>query len=720
MSVEELPADQELVSRYRQCRDEAAFEALVRRHGPLVLGVCRRVTGHHHDAEEAFQATFLVLARKAAAGLAPEALPNWLYGVAYRTALKLRSAIARRRAKEVQVTMVLDPEAPAADGWSDIAPILDRELNQLPGKYQAAIVCCDLKGMSREVAARELGWPEGTLKVRLMRGRTILAKRLARQGVVLSAGALAVAVAQNAASAAVPTALVASTVHAAGALAATQAVTTAAVGTKAVTVAKTSAKALLKPLLFGKVTVATSVGGVALAVVTATAAVFVSAEPKSPPPTQEIRLPVEIEEALRENGEQLSPITVATKTHIESKLPQDEAIKRLNMSDAPNPKVLFAERTCRTILQDHKLYVANSLFGETVDKKPIEGVSEVVIDGRFSLRGNRTNLPKSNAFLMKEFASTVFERMPEAFTAISPYFQMTASFALSSTVRAGAGAKGAEYRVNAESAVLAHLRKGGKLVSVENVTLDGHKAVRVELEVPNPIRKGAELIDINQLRENQKHSKASPKWQEQVLQGVLAQRKLPATCRYAYYLDPALHYAVRRLDRSYAPDTLLSRSISSDFVQEPGRPVWLPRRIETEMHEMPNQSTPDPVLVDSILSEVLEITTYDFARVPDDAFALNYTKPGTFVVDYTDATAKSSDGSIRYQIPERPQELTAVIQKARNAPQPMMLGGRPLAMAGPVQPRYRTKTLVMIGVANVAAIACGIAFVVWRRRKEGE
>ena len=243
MPIEEKSSDQELLARYRRCRDEAAFEILVRRYGPLVLGVCRRVIGRHHDAEEAFQGTFLVLAQKAMAGRIPEALPNWLYGVAYRTALKRRSVLARRRAKEVQVAMFPEPEAPANDRWADIAPVLDRELSQLPGKYQAAVICCDIKGMSRETAARALGWPEGTLKVRLMRGRSILAKRLARQGVVLSAGALAVVISQNAASAAIPSALVASTVHGAGALLATQAVSTTAVGTKAVTVAKTSAKA---------------------------------------------------------------------------------------------------------------------------------------------------------------------------------------------------------------------------------------------------------------------------------------------------------------------------------------------------------------------------------------------------------------------------------------------------------------------------------------------
>jgi RNA polymerase sigma factor (sigma-70 family) len=718
MPVEEKSSDHELLVRYSRCRDEAAFEILVRRYGPLVLGVCRRVIGRYHDAEEAFQATFLVLAQKAMAGQAPDALPKWLYGVAYRTALKRRSAIARRRAKEVQVAMFPEPAAPAKDRWADIAPVLDKELSRLPGMYQAAVICCDIKGMSREAAARSLGCPEGTLKVRLMRGRSILAKRLARQGVALSAGALAVVIAQNAASAAVPSALAASTVHGAVAILATQAVSTAAAGTKAVTLAKTSAKALLKPWLFGKVTVVTSFGGASLVALTATAALFISADPKAAVPDSELRLPSKIEQALRENGRELSPITIACKTRTENKVPMDEAIKRFNLADAPDPKRLFQERTSRTILQDHKLYVANSFSGgQTEKKEPIEGVSESVFDGNFSFSGSRTNQPSNPRVLRKEPAAMMLARMPQAFAAISPFFELTSGFALTVEARGTAsGAQKLNYHVDVESAVLANLRKGGKLLSVEDVTLDGRPVTRVELEVPNPIRKGAELIDIDKIREMQKHSPGNPKWQEQVVQTILDQRKLPETCRYAYYLDPALHYAVRRFDRSFAPDTLLSRSNFVDFQQVPGRQLWLPRRVETEMHEVPNQ--PGKVIAETILMNNLEVTAYDFARVPDDTFVLTYTKPGTFIVDFSDPAAKTSDGALRYRLPERAQDLPAVIEKARTAPSPVFLGGPP--WNGALQPAYRGRAMVWIAVANVVAISCGAAFVVWRWRKERE
>src|SRR5262249_26019760 len=159
------------------------------RHGPMVLGVCRRVLDHAHDAEDAFQATFLVLARKAASIVARDTVGNWLYGVAYRTAHKARVAAARRRLKERQMSR---PEALDEDVWRELRPVLDQELNRLPEKYREPVILCDLEGQTRKEAARRLGWPEGTLSGRLSRARVLLAKRLARHGLTLSGGAMAV------------------------------------------------------------------------------------------------------------------------------------------------------------------------------------------------------------------------------------------------------------------------------------------------------------------------------------------------------------------------------------------------------------------------------------------------------------------------------------------------------------------------------------------------
>jgi RNA polymerase sigma factor (sigma-70 family) len=184
--------DGQLLECYLTRQEEAAFEALVRQHGPMVLGVCRRVLRNEHDAEDAFQATFLVLLRKASCILPRDRVGNWLYGVAYRTSLKAKAMRAKRRAKERQVTR---PETDQT--WLEL---LDYELNRLPDKYREPVVLCHLQGKTRREAARILGWPEGTVATRLTTARRILAKRLR--------GSIAIPIAS------VPPVLVASTVRA--------------------------------------------------------------------------------------------------------------------------------------------------------------------------------------------------------------------------------------------------------------------------------------------------------------------------------------------------------------------------------------------------------------------------------------------------------------------------------------------------------------------------
>ncbi len=203
--------DAVLLGCFVECRDEAAFAALVRRHSPLVWGVCRRVLGDHHDAEDAFQATFLVLARKAASIASSKLLANWLHGVARNTARKARAKAARRRARERLVACVPDLPAAEESHQPDLRPLLDEEVGRLPGKYRVVILLCDLEGKTRREAAGQLGLPEGTVAGRLARARAMLARRLSRRGVVLSGGALAAALSGEVASAS----LVSSTLKAA-------------------------------------------------------------------------------------------------------------------------------------------------------------------------------------------------------------------------------------------------------------------------------------------------------------------------------------------------------------------------------------------------------------------------------------------------------------------------------------------------------------------------
>jgi RNA polymerase sigma factor (sigma-70 family) len=215
--------DGQLLASFVEQQDEAAFEVLVRRHGPMVFGVCRRVVGNHHDAEDAFQATFLVLARKATVVRPREKVANWLHGVALRTARKTRALMAKRQSREKPVTDAPEPETARQDQWRDVQPLLDQELNGLPEHYRLPILLCDLEGKTIKDAAQQLDWPQGSLAGRLARGRKLLAKRLAKRGMVLSAGSLAAVVSHGAASVGVPTSLMSSTVKAATMIAAGQA-----------------------------------------------------------------------------------------------------------------------------------------------------------------------------------------------------------------------------------------------------------------------------------------------------------------------------------------------------------------------------------------------------------------------------------------------------------------------------------------------------------------
>jgi RNA polymerase sigma factor (sigma-70 family) len=208
-------SDGALLERFVARNDGAAFEILLERHGPMVWGVCHRVLGNHHDAEDAFQATFLVLARKAAAVCPREAVAGWLHGVATRTAQKARVISAKRRARETPMPRVPDLELAPREPWDELAPLLDQALGRLPERYRLAIVLCDLEGLSRREAAIQLGWPEGTVASRLARARAVLARLLAQRGLTLSGATIALLLAEHSASAAdVPRTLLAATARA--------------------------------------------------------------------------------------------------------------------------------------------------------------------------------------------------------------------------------------------------------------------------------------------------------------------------------------------------------------------------------------------------------------------------------------------------------------------------------------------------------------------------
>jgi RNA polymerase sigma factor (sigma-70 family) len=281
------PSDGELLSRFAAARDEAAFAALLGRHGPLVLSVCRRVLGHEQDAEDAFQATFLVLACKAGSVAGRESVGSWLYGVAFRTATRARRAGDRRRRREAAAAS--PPQAASLPTEPQDWEALYEELDRIPEKYRAALVLCDIQGRSRQEAAAQLGMPEGTLSSRLATARRMLGDRLTRRGLGLAVGALA-------ASAAVPDALASSTSSLAALVAAGQ---LAAVEASAAFLAK----GVLRAMVMTKLKFALAAAA-ALAVVTGGASLRwgpAPAEAQQPPPAKAGKPLSELEELRQEN-----------------------------------------------------------------------------------------------------------------------------------------------------------------------------------------------------------------------------------------------------------------------------------------------------------------------------------------------------------------------------------------------------------------------------------
>jgi RNA polymerase sigma factor (sigma-70 family) len=196
--------DGQLLERFCRRREQTAFAILVHRHGPMVLAVCRRTLPNPADAEDAFQATFLVLARKGPSVRKRESVGSWLYGVAYRIALKARAQAAQRRSRESRAVARAQAGPLAELTRQELWAVLDEELSRLPEKYRAPLVLCCLEGKTHEQAARELGWPKSSLTSRLVRARGLLQRRLVRRGIALPAGLLAAALLEETAQAAVP------------------------------------------------------------------------------------------------------------------------------------------------------------------------------------------------------------------------------------------------------------------------------------------------------------------------------------------------------------------------------------------------------------------------------------------------------------------------------------------------------------------------------------
>lgn len=231
-------SDQQLLERFTTLRDRDAFAVLMERHGPLVWSTCCRLLKDIHTAEDAFQATFMILVRKAGAIRRGATLPSWLHRVAFRVALYARTQAGRLRIEPTEVDTMPAPEPNNEAEWKELRPILDEEINCLPEKYRTPIVLCYMQGKTNEEAARLLGWTKGTLSGRLARARDLLRARLTRRGITLSTGAVVAACGELTGTAAVPATLMQSTFDAMSLIAAGQPLATGAVSAAAAALVK--------------------------------------------------------------------------------------------------------------------------------------------------------------------------------------------------------------------------------------------------------------------------------------------------------------------------------------------------------------------------------------------------------------------------------------------------------------------------------------------------
>jgi RNA polymerase sigma factor (sigma-70 family) len=381
-------SDRALLERFASERDQAAFEQLMHKHGRMVFNVCRRVLGDDHAADDAFQATFITLARKSAGLRHRGTLAGWLYTVAYHAALKARRSEMRRRERERQAQRMV-PSSPSEElAWHDLSTILDEEVQRLPERYRTAFVLCCLQGLTNEEAASALGCPTGTVLSRLSRAREQLRGRLTRRGVTLSLAALASLVTEHASAAVVPGELARQTltiVFEPG-----QAVPAAAIATgviRTMTIVKVTRAALVFVALFG-------IGGGVLAYRAVTGG------PK-PAPNEDRNLTANARDDLEKKA--------APPTQDEIKK-AEEALKKEIGADFKSAKLLDAGQILRNF-PDWLIFDVRFMYQYGVPLGRIEGSACWAIHKK---TGQRTRLGAHGIVSVAELKKFLESNLPEA------------------------------------------------------------------------------------------------------------------------------------------------------------------------------------------------------------------------------------------------------------------------------------------------------------------
>jgi hypothetical protein len=407
----------------------------------------------------------------------------------------------------------------------------------------------------------------------------------------------------------------------------------------------------------------------------------------------EATLPSEIEEALRQNSERLSPISVSWSQQFTSRFPHQETMTRLEHHMPA--ELFFFKASHRVVWQDGKIYTSERTPTEE-DGVLTDFVQERSLDGKVCYAGYRY---KNGPILFKDPLDRMIQDQPcTAFYDVA-YFE-AAGFRMPREI-----SEWAEPRAMCE--VLYLLGRDGDLRSVGSAVVGGRDLMRIELLADNPVKRDAEHQDPQELKEYLDFSPDPPEVKRKVVERVEEQRRLPAKQRFVYYLDPGLHYALRRWEHWYEPDTLLLRCDASQFEELPGRQLWLPRRCEIQYYSF-STTIPGTFFEEAFLSKLLQVTRVGLDRVPEDQFVLEYSAPGCRIRDGTLPEAEqTSDGYVRYVVPARLENLDQAIEEARmritDPEHALFRRGSPLVRA--------------LIVLNLLLLVCVAAYLAWRSRQ---
>jgi RNA polymerase sigma factor (sigma-70 family) len=645
-------SDAELLHRFKANRDEAAFRALVGRHGAMVFDVCRNVLGQEPSAEDAFQATFLVLAQKAGSIRKQASLASWLYGVAYRTACRARANVTRRQKHEKAApgrTLV----SPAEElSWLEVQVVLHEELSQISDAYRAPLVLCYLEGKTQDQAAQQLGVTKDTVKKRLERGRALLRVRLVRRGLGSVAVLLAASWPVTHASAMPAAASLSALAQAAALVAANQNLAGGLIS------AEVSAltQGVLKTMLLMKLT--TVAAGVMVAGLLATGAMVAGVQVL--PGTPEVQQPGESMEA---SGKKASEVKRAVPAALAALPP---AVRHALEGNA------HAFASIALTIQKQRSFPSPESKGAKGVQEGFPGVLKpctyeyLAQDGMCYARYNQwvqfhRVVPGDGPLPGRPFSDQPLPGKPvpgksRPVELLERWQELTCD---GESVYRGAPDMGILSVVP-----LSKVAGDGELKHVTWHEEEDYFGM-IGIEVPRRMKDlpGGPQSQVLHLLEGDGH--LTKIWSESLAENTehVVLEVLSGQQQHRFWLDPALGYAIRRHELRTMSGNLALAVDNRDFVKLNGPELWLPRHCHAEWHYW-GSWRPDQVSADTLIVVDSQATRLERIHVPAEKFVLKY-GAGSRVSDAClPAAAQAKSGRIEYKVPENPADLKGVIQAA--------------------------------------------------------